>query len=139
MCTTTAFGRQIPRKCSRGRLHGLANVVDDPLDQRRIIALGHHPDQRLGAGFANDEATLAFQLGFSGGDALANAVGLERLAAAIEADVLEQLGKRLELPEELARRGLGLDQGGEHLEPGDQPVAGGRDRDVQPWPGTEAG
>ena len=55
-----------------------------------------------------------------------NAVGLERLRAAVEADVLEQLRQRLELAQHLARRRLGFDQGGEHLEPCDQPVAGGR-------------
>src|SRR3954468_22960435 len=66
MCTTMAFDRQIPRKCSRRRLHGLANVVDHPLDQRRIIAFGHHPDQRLGARFADDETPLPFEFGFGG-------------------------------------------------------------------------
>ena len=55
-----------------------------------------------------------------------HAVGLERLRAAVEADILEQLRQRLELAQQLARRRLGLDQRGEHLEPRDQPVAGGR-------------
>ena len=67
-----------------------------------------------------------FELGFGGGDALAHAVGLERLGAAVEADVLEQLGQRLELAQQLACGRLGLDQRGEHLEARDQAVAGGR-------------
>ena len=97
-----------------------------PLDQRRIVALGHHPDQRLGARLADDQAAAALELGFGGGDALAHAVGLERLGAAVEADVLEQLRQRLELAQQLARRRFGLDQRGKHLQPGDQPVAGRR-------------
>ena len=49
------------------------------------------------------------QLRFGGGYALADAVSLERLAAAIEADVLEDLRQRLELPQQPACRRLGLD------------------------------
>src|SRR6185369_127982 len=91
MCTTLACDRQIPRKCSRGRLDRLADVVHDTLDQRRVVALGHHPDQRLGARFAYHEAALALKLGLSRGDALPYAIGLERLDTAVEAHVLEQL------------------------------------------------
>ena len=126
MCTGTVVWPQLRRKCSRGALNGLANVVDQTLDQRRVVALGHHPDQRLGARLADDQAPAALELGFGGGDALAHAVGFERLGAAVEADVLEQLRQRLELAQQLARRRFRLDQRGEHLQPGDEPVAGRR-------------
>jgi len=84
------------RKGSRRRLDRLANVIDHPLHQRRIVAFGHDPDQRLGARFADHETPLALELGFGGGDPLADAVNLER-SAAVEADVLQQLRQRLEL------------------------------------------
>src|SRR3982750_4526727 len=91
MCTTMAFDRQIPRKCSRGRLHGLANVVDQALDQCWIVALGHHADQGFGPRLGEDEAALALELGFGGGNPLPDTIRLERLAAAVEADVFKQL------------------------------------------------
>src|SRR3954447_16104178 len=90
MRTMTAFDRQTPRKCSRGRLDRLANIVDQSFDQLRVLAFGHHPDQRLGAGLADHQPALPLQLGFGGRDSLADIVHLERLAAAVEADVLEQ-------------------------------------------------
>src|SRR5689334_14075030 len=77
MCTIKSFGGQIRTKRSRRGLNRLANVVDDALDQLGIVAFGHHPDQRLGPRFADDEAALAFELGLSRCDALADAVGLE--------------------------------------------------------------
>ena len=63
--------------------------------------------------------------------ASAAAIRLRTLSAssglpAGEADVLEQLRQRLELVEQLARRRLGLDQRGEHLQRRDQAVAGRR-------------
>src|SRR4051794_23862114 len=91
MCTTTSFRRQLPIKCSRGRLDGLANVVDDALDERGIVPFRHHPDQRLGPRLADEQPPPALQFGFGSSDALADAVRLQRLAAAIEAHVLEQL------------------------------------------------
>src|SRR4051794_30394186 len=103
MCTATSLGPQLPRKSSRsGGLHSLANIVDEALDQLRIVAFGHDPDKRLGAGFANDEPPAPLELGFGGGDALPDAVGLERLGTAVEAHILQQLRKRLELAQKLA-------------------------------------
>src|SRR3954447_13223953 len=64
MCTASSFGRQIQRKGSRRSLNGLANVVDQPLDQRPVIALRHDPDQRLGPGLPDDEASATLELGF---------------------------------------------------------------------------
>ena len=55
---------------SRRRLHRLADVVDQPLDQRRVVAFGHDPDQRLGARLADDQPAVALELGLGGGDAL---------------------------------------------------------------------
>src|SRR5437773_4807075 len=81
MRTIMSCDRQLPRKCSRGRLDGLANVVDHTLDERGIVALGHHPDQRLGARFADHEASAALQLGLGGGDSFADAVCIQRRAA----------------------------------------------------------
>src|SRR4051812_13369420 len=91
MRTATAFRSQMRRNGSRRRLDGLANVVDEALDQSRIVAFGHHPDQGFGARLADDQPAAALELGLRCGDALADAVGLERLGAAVEADVLEQL------------------------------------------------
>src|SRR4051794_28259803 len=76
MCTISSLVRQIPRKGSRRGLNGLANVVDDALHHCGIVSLRHHPNQGFGAGFADDEAAPALQLGFGGGDAPANAVGV---------------------------------------------------------------
>src|SRR6059058_5538993 len=84
MRTIMSFERQLPTKRSRGRLNRLANVVDDALHECRIVSLGHHPDEGLGARFANDEASPALELGFSGCDSLADAVRFER-GAAVEA------------------------------------------------------
>ena len=104
-------------------MNGLANVVDHPLHQSRIVALGHDPDQRLGARFADDEPPPALELRLRRGDALPDAVGLERFAGAVEANVLQKLRQRLELAEQLARRPFRLDQRGEDLKPGDQLMA----------------
>src|SRR5206468_12145182 len=89
MCTPMSLRRQIPTKRSRGGLHRLANVIDQPLDERRVVALGHDPNQRLGARFADDQPPLSFEFGLGGGNVLPDAVAFERLAAAVEADVLE--------------------------------------------------
>src|SRR5205814_97927 len=78
MRTIMSFERQLPTKRSRGRLDRLANVVDDTLHERRIVALGHHPDQGLGARFADDQASPALERGLGGGDSLAQPVPLER-------------------------------------------------------------
>ena len=60
MCTVQSCERQIPRKGSRRRPDRLANVIDDALDERRIISLGHDADQRLGPrGSHQDAAGLA--------------------------------------------------------------------------------
>src|SRR3954468_9624834 len=78
MCTATSFRRQIPIKCSRGRLDRLANVVDNPLNERGIVAFGHHSDEWFGAGLADQQASTALQLGLGGRNALADIVGLQR-------------------------------------------------------------
>src|SRR6185312_17450889 len=91
MCTASSLGRQIQRKRSRGGPNGLANVVDQPLDQGRVVAFGHYPDQRLGPRLANDKASPAFELTLGSGDALAHTIRLQRLARPAEAHVLEQL------------------------------------------------
>src|SRR5689334_2636309 len=96
MCTALSFGGQIRTKRSRRGLNRLADVVDDALDECWIVALGHDPDQGLGARFADDEPALAFELRLGGGDPSPHAVGFERFGRAVEADVLEQLRQRLE-------------------------------------------
>ena len=51
--------------CSGGRLQ-IGDDADDPvdnaLDQHRIVALGHHADQRLGARRADDETARIAEL-----------------------------------------------------------------------------
>ncbi len=44
----------------------VANIFDQAFDQTFILALGHDPDKRLGAGLANDNPPGAIQL-FIGG------------------------------------------------------------------------
>src|ERR1041385_4665527 len=94
MCTGKWCGGQIPTKGSRRRLHGLANIVDHTLDEGHVLPLGHHPNQRLGARLPDDEPSPALELRLRRRDALANAVHLQR-STAVEADVLEELRKRL--------------------------------------------
>src|SRR3954454_2487954 len=106
MRTRSSLRPQLPRKRSRDGPDGLANVVHEPLYERAIVAFGHHPDQRLGTRFADHEAAAALKLGFRRGDSLPDAVGLERLRPAVETHVLEQLRKRLELAQKLARGNL---------------------------------
>ena len=84
MCTETVFGGQIPRKRSRRRLNRLADVVDNALDERRIVALCHDPDQRLRARFAYDEAAPSLQFGFGG------AIRLRTLSASSGAPPLKR-------------------------------------------------
>src|SRR3569833_1491066 len=91
MCTASSSDRQMPRKGSRRRLGCRANVVDQPLDELRVLAFGHDPNQRLGSGLADHEAAPALKFGFGCGDALADAIGFERRCAAVETNVLEQL------------------------------------------------
>src|SRR4051794_5278193 len=81
MCTASSLGRQIQRKRSRSRPNGLANIVDQPLDESRIVTLGHDPDQRLGPRLADDEPSMALELGFGGGDPLPHDVAFKRLGA----------------------------------------------------------
>src|SRR5260221_13558036 len=96
MCTALSLGRQIPRNGSRRSLDRLADIVDQPLDQRRVIALGHHPDQRLGPRLADDQAPAALELALHRGDSFPDAVGFERLYASDEGHVLEEMGLRFE-------------------------------------------
>src|SRR5690348_1563250 len=103
MRTESSFHRQLPRNRSRGGPHSLADVVDDALDERWVVAFGHHADQRLCPRLANDQAAAPLQLGLGGGNALPDAVRLQRLRATVETHVLEQLRKRFELAEQLAR------------------------------------
>src|SRR5688572_8338208 len=104
MRTTIRFRAQMRTKGSRRLSHGLANIVDQTLHQRRVVAFGHHANERLRAGFADDEAAAAFELRLCSGDPVLHRVGLERRLAAVEADVLEQLRHRIEEVEHLARR-----------------------------------
>src|SRR5438270_10761133 len=83
MCTALSLGRQIPRKGSHRRLNGLANVLDKPPDERRVVAFGHHADQGLGARLADDQPSAALELGFGGGDALPDDVVLEGLGTPV--------------------------------------------------------
>ena len=48
MCTKWYLHSQLRIKRSRRGLDGLADVVHDPLHERRIVPFGHDPDQRLG-------------------------------------------------------------------------------------------
>src|SRR6185369_8616733 len=103
MRTGKSLRPQIPRFGSRGGLNGLADIVDQALDELGVVALGHHTDQRLRARLADDEAAPPFQLGFRGSDAFPDAVRFERFCAAVEAHVLQELRQRFELAQQFAR------------------------------------
>src|SRR6185437_7918668 len=72
MCTKSLLARQIPRIGSRGRLHGLANIVDQPFDERGVVAFRHDADKWLSARFADHQPPAALELRFSGSDSLAD-------------------------------------------------------------------
>src|SRR5438270_8470103 len=126
MRTIQSFGRQLRTKRSRGRLDRLANVIDQALHEGRVIAFSHHADQWLSTRFADDKTPTALELGFGRGDAFLDAVGLQRLRAPVEPDVLEKLRKRFELAQEFARRRSPFDQCGKHLQTCDEAVPRGR-------------
>src|SRR5690348_18320988 len=93
MRTKSSLGRQIPRKRSRGRLDRLANIIDDTLHERRVVTLGHHPNQRLGPRLANHQTALALELRLGRRNAFPDTVHLQRRAA-VEPHVLEELWQR---------------------------------------------
>src|SRR5579864_7106438 len=126
MRTDLSLRRQLPRKCSRDGPNRLANVVNDPFDEGRIVSLCHHSNERFSSRLADDEPATPLELSLGSCDSLPHAIGLERLGAAVEPDVLEQLRKRFELLQQLTCRSACLDQRRQDLEPGDEPVAGGR-------------
>src|SRR5512139_2326383 len=102
MRTVFLFEAQLRTKGSRRALYRLADVVDQPLYELRVVAFGHHSDQWLRAGLADDEAAPPFQFCLCGGDPLLNAVGLERSLATVEPDVLQQLRYWIEQVQHLA-------------------------------------
>src|SRR5262245_17062098 len=77
MCTISSCGGQLRTNCSRRGLHRLTNVVNDALNQGGIVALGHHPDQRLRTGFADHKAATTLQLRLCSRNPLADAVRLQ--------------------------------------------------------------
>src|SRR5689334_4493880 len=109
MRTRSFSGPQMRTKGSRGALNRLANVVDQPFDELRVVAFGHYADQRLGPRLADDQPTAALELGFGGGYPLLDAIGFERSLAAVEPDVLEKLRYWVEQVQDLARRLAAVD------------------------------
>ena len=81
MCTKRSIHLQLRRKRSRRRLDGLANIVDNLLDERRVVPFCHYPDQRLGPGLADHDTAPALKLLFGFGDPLFDAGGFERPTA----------------------------------------------------------
>src|ERR1700741_4130855 len=126
MRTESSFHRQLPRKFSRDGPNSLANVVYDPFDEGRVVSLGHHSNERLGTRFADDQPATAFEFSFRSRDSLSHAVGLERLCAAVEPNVLQELRKRLELPQKFTCGQACLDQSRQDLQTRNQAVAGSR-------------
>src|SRR5512132_2386589 len=106
----------------RGGTNDAADVVDDRADQQLVLALGHHPDHRLGPGLADQQPTAVPQPPMAIVDGLLHAFLLERLAA-VEPDVAQHLRQRLEHPADLARPAAGAENDGQNLQGGDQPVA----------------
>ena len=66
------------------------------LDLAFVLALRHDADQGLGAGLPHHQPAAGAQPGLDRADLLLHRVGLQRLDLAGEADVLEQLRRRLE-------------------------------------------
>ena len=118
-------GSEVDKRLLRRFLHRIANPVDQRFDHRQVVAFGHDADEGFGARLADDEAAAAFELALGIGDRGLDRGSFERLATG-EADVLQKLRDRFEQMEQLARRLAVIDQRGQHLQPRDQPVAGGR-------------
>src|SRR5258708_38296716 len=66
----------------RGVTERVADLIDDLLDQDAVVALAHHPDHRLGAGGADQQAALAVEALFAVDDRRLHPGMVERLAAA---------------------------------------------------------
>src|SRR3954470_15610321 len=101
-CCFDAFSLREPKSTSlenalsrRGVAERVADLVDDLLDQDAVVALTHHPDHRLGAGRADQQATVAVEALFAVDDRRLHPGMVERLAAAV-AHILEDLRQRIE-------------------------------------------
>ena len=57
--------RRAEASCGGRGLHGFGDVADDAQHQCLVLALGHHADQRLGAGLADEEPPPAGELGLA--------------------------------------------------------------------------
>src|SRR5262245_66652166 len=78
-----------------GRLaHRLGNIRNDLLQQALVVALPHHPDDTLGAGGTNDEASLRAKALLARGDGLHHLGMLQRRAVGV-LDVLEAVRQSL--------------------------------------------
>src|SRR5882757_223558 len=108
----------------RGVAERVADLVDDLLDQDAVVALAHHPDHRLGAGGADQQAALAVEAFFAVDDRRFHPGMVERLAAAV-AHILEDLRQRIEAMADFRHRPAKFLHHGEHLQRGDEAVAGG--------------
>src|SRR5215813_10839449 len=71
------------------------DVVDDAADERFVLAFGHHADDRLGAGLADEDAAGLPERRLAGADGGLHLAVVERLAA-VEADADQALRERLE-------------------------------------------
>src|ERR1700736_726542 len=65
----------------RGVTERVADLIDDLLDQDAVVALAHHPDHRLGAGGADQQAAVAVEAPFAVDDRRLHPGMVERLAA----------------------------------------------------------
>ena len=118
------------------RSHGFANGIHDLFDLALIIALGHHPDYRLGARTGGSQGVPCRQARpRPSGESLPLRCH-DRAAAAFIAHVLQKLRHRLEHVQQLARLLARPHEARQHPQCGDCAIAGegGRDRSRIMWP-----
>jgi len=73
------------------RFNRLANIGHDVFDRIRVLAFAHYADDGFGSAFADQQATMTVELGFTGGDRRLNGICGQWMLAALEPDVLKQL------------------------------------------------
>src|SRR5262249_16325589 len=113
------------RTVSTGTCERLDHAFDDLLHQDLVAALAHNPDDRLGPGGAHDQPAVSVEARFRILDGAAHIGILERLAALV-AHVPEHLRQRIEAMADLRYRLLLFLDHRQHLQSGQQPVAGRR-------------
>src|SRR6204780_5711229 len=95
---------------------GFADIADQSVDQRLVVRLAHHPDDRFGARRADQEPATFAQASGRVRDRLRHRRIFAR-PAALDTNVAQHLWHRLEPPTDFARRLARLSPHPPHLPP----------------------